>query len=359
MSSVTVARDGVARLPDGTEVVARTLRPPQTDRVGRWRHALSEYEVTRFERYAGGALALEGYPPYQQASVHAAAPFGQVAGTNPSMKVVLGRQSLATLGGAATYALTVARELERLGHDVTLVAEELGVAAAVASTRGIRIARLDEAPGGCDAVIAHDLPMAVELAARYPDARRVFVIHADGWDLELPPLIPGHVDAVVACSDRLAARARALPLEAPVIRLREPIDTDAFLFTKTLPDRPRRALIVSNYLRGERRRMLVDAWENAGIECVQAGTPTEVVLDLAPALASADIVVAKARAALEGMCAGRAVYIYDQYGATVGLRPTTTRRSRPITLRARRRLVRAPAPTSWLIWPSTARRWES
>jgi hypothetical protein len=73
-------------------------------------------------------------------------------------------------------------------------------------------------------------------------------------------------------------------------------------------------LIVSNYLQGERRRMLVDAWENAGIECVQAGTPTEVVLDLAPTLASADIVVAKARAALEGMCAGRAVYIYDQYG---------------------------------------------
>lgn len=310
MSSATVGRDGVARLADGTEIVARSLRPPQADRVGRWRHALSEYEVTRFERYAGGALELEGYPSYQRP----AAPMGQVAGTNPRMKVVLGRQSLATLGGSATYALTVARELERLGHDVTLVAEELGVAAAVAGTRGIRIARLDEAPGGCDAVIAHDLPMAVELAARYPDARRVFVIHADGWDLELPPLIPGHVDAVVACSDRLAARARALPLEAPVIRLREPVDTDAFLFTKTLPDRPRRALIVSNYLRGERRRMLVDAWENAGIECVQAGTPTEVVVDLAPALASADIVVAKARAALEGMCAGRAVYIYDQYG---------------------------------------------
>ena len=60
--------------------------------------------------------------------------------------------------------------------------------------------------------------------------------------------------------------------------------------------------------------MLVDAWENAGIECVQAGTPAELVVDLAPALASADIVVAKARAALEGMCAGRAVYLYDQYG---------------------------------------------
>ena len=59
---------------------------------------------------------------------------------------MLGRQSLATLGGSETYALTVARELERLGHDVTLVAEELGVGAAVAGGRGIRVARLDEAP---------------------------------------------------------------------------------------------------------------------------------------------------------------------------------------------------------------------
>ena len=237
------------------------------------------------------------------------------------MKVVLGRQTLASLGGSETYALTVARELERLGHDVTLVAEELGVGAAAAGVRGIRVAHLDDAPSGCDAVIAHDLPMAVTLAAKYPNARRVFVIHSDGWDLQLPPLIPGLVDAVVACSDRFAARARALPLDAPIIRLREPIDTDAYLFTKTLPDRPTRALIVSHYLRGERRRMLVDAWENAGIECVQAGAHAELIVDLVPELARADIVVAKARAALEGMCAACAVYIYDQYGGDGWITP--------------------------------------
>jgi hypothetical protein len=313
MRSATVGPEGLVRLPDGTEVVARTLRPPQVDRIGRWRHALSDYEVTRFERFAGGALVQNGYPPYEASSAQARGSVGQV-GTNPSMKVVLGRQSLAALGGSETYALTVARELERLGHEVTLAAEELGVAAAAAGARGIRVARLDEAPSDCDAVIAHDLPMAVALAAKYPDARRVFVIHSDGWDLQLPPLIPGLVDAVVACSDRFAARARALPLEAPVIRLREPIDTDAYLFTKALPDRPGRALIVSHYLRGERRRMLLDAWENAGIECVEAGGHTQLIVDLVPELARADIVVAKGRAALEGMCAACAVYLYDQYG---------------------------------------------
>ena len=66
--SVTFGPDGVARLPDGTEVVARTHTPPRADRVGRWRHALSEHDVTRFERFAGGALVQNGYRPYEQGS---------------------------------------------------------------------------------------------------------------------------------------------------------------------------------------------------------------------------------------------------------------------------------------------------
>jgi Sulfotransferase family len=311
MRSATVGVDGVARLSDGTEMVARTLKPPDADRVGRWRHSLSEHDVARFERLAGGALADAGYRPYERASTAA---IGLAADTNSGMRVVLGRQTLATLGGVATYALTVARELERLGHEVTLVTEEQGVAADVAAGRGIHVTALSEAPAACDATIAHDLPTAAALAARYPDARRVFVAHSDGWDLELPPLAPGLIHAVIACSDRMAARVRALPLKAPIVRLREPIDTDAYLFPKALPERPGRALIVSNYLQGERRRMLRDAWEGAGIECVHAGTPADVVVDMASALARADIVVGKARAALEAMCAGCAVYVFDQYG---------------------------------------------
>ena len=83
---------------------------------------------------------------------------------------------------------------------------------------------------------------------------------------------------------------------------------------RPLPTRPRRALIVSNYLRGERRRVLVEAWEAAGVECVQLGMQSEVVADPRPAMREADIVVAKARAALEAMSCGRAVYLYDQFG---------------------------------------------
>ncbi len=322
LRSAEIGPDGVVRLPDGTEIVARTLQPPDPRRAGRWREALSEHEVTRFERFAGGALLQEGYVAYERPSA-AASSRKRSAARNPAMRVVLGRQSLGALGGTETYALTVARELDRLGHDVTLAAEDFGIAADVARGRGIRVARMDELPGGCDAVIAHDLPMAATLAERYPDARRVYVVHADGWDLQLPPLVPGVVDAVVACSDRLAARARAMPLEAPIVRLREPIDTDASVYPKTLPERPRTALILSNYLQGPRRRLLLDAWGSAGVECTQAGTPTQVVVDPKSVFEAADIVVGKGRVVLEAMCAGCAVYVYDQYGGDGWVTPET------------------------------------
>ena len=311
MRSVEFA-EGVVRFSDGTEVATLTRRPPDPSRVGRWREALSEYEVARFERFAGGALAHEGYEPYE--SRWGQAKRTRPADTDSAMRIVLARQSLKVLGGVATYAMTVARELSRLGHDVTLAADELGMAADVARSRGITVVPLAELPAECDAVLAHDLTMAATVAERYPGARRVYVAHSDAWDLELPPLVPDAVHAVVACSDRMAARIRALSLDLPIVRLREPIDTDAYLYPKALPETPRRALMLSHYLRGERRRMLVDAWQGAGIEFVQAGSPAQVVADLGPALASADIVVAKGRAALEGMCAGCAVYVYDQYG---------------------------------------------
>jgi hypothetical protein len=237
------------------------------------------------------------------------------------MRVVLGRQSLVLPGGTQTYALTVARELERLGHEVTLAAEELGPMAEYAREQGVRVVSVDDLPSECDAILAHDLGMAALIGARYPDATCTYVVHSDGFDGQLPPLIPGAVDAVVACSDRLAARVRAMPLDAPIIRLREPIDVDGYHYPAPLPERPRRALILSNYLSGPKREMLVEAWESAGVECVQVGKPAEPMMDPRPAMQAVDIVVAKARAALEGMCCGRAVYIYDQFGGDGWMTP--------------------------------------
>jgi hypothetical protein len=315
LRSALLEPDGSVRLADGTVLLSRTGRPPDPSRVGRWRQALSEHDLALFEERAGGALAAEGYEPsYSSLARTRAAVPRPARDTSSRMRIVVGTRALVGPGGTETSVTTVAWELERLGHEVTVTAEMLGPLADDARRRGMRIEDPDDLPEGCDAVLAHDATMAAVLAARYPDARLVFVAHSEFFDPQLPVQIPDVVDAVVACSDRLAARMRALALEVPIVRLREPIATDRFASTAELPLRPRRALILSNYLHGAQRNALFDAWGPSGIEFAQVGAASSTMLDPRPAIEDADIVVAKARAALEAMCLGRAVYLYDQFG---------------------------------------------
>lgn len=231
------------------------------------------------------------------------------------MQIVLGTLAFAHPGGTETYVMTVAHELRRLGHEPLVVTEEPGAMAELAQRRGIVVADdLSELPPSCDVVFAQDAVMSGALAERYPGTRQVAFAHSTLFDHQLPVMLPGVVSAVVVASDRVAARVGALALDAPIVRLRHPIDTEEFAPRGPIRERPRRALILSNYLDGGRRRAVTDAWEAAGVECVQVGAPTEPELDVVPAIADADIVVAKARAALEGMSCGRAVYVFDEFG---------------------------------------------
>ena len=235
-------------------------------------------------------------------------------GSGGGLGVVIAASAFANPAGTESYILTVARELQRLGHQPVVTADELGPMAEFAERNGISVARsADELPAMCDAVLANDAITAAALAERYPDTRVVQFIHSDVHDHQLPVLLDGAVDAVIVASDRIAARVRALPLDVELVRLTHPIDTERFDSPGAIRERPRRALILSNYLNGPRLRALIDAWEADGVECVHVGAPAQASLDVLPAMAGADIVVAKGRAALEGMSCARAVYVYDTY----------------------------------------------
>jgi len=239
------------------------------------------------------------------------------------MRVVIGAHALVHPAGTETYVGLIARELQRLGHDVTVHADELGpMAEHMEREQGAVLARTaGELPGDCDAVLANDAMSTAALGARYPGARLVQVAHSDLFDHQLPVLVPGAVDAVVVCSERIATRMRALALDVPIVRLRLPVDTDRFAGIGPLPETPRRAVIVSNYLDGARRSALVEAWGEHGVTCEQIGAPGRTELDPAPAMRDADIVVAKARAALEAMACHRAVYVFDEFGGDGWITP--------------------------------------
>lgn len=231
------------------------------------------------------------------------------------MRLVLATTGFATPGGSETYILVVAEQLERLGHEATIRASELGPIAEEAEGRGIRVVSAGQEPRRPpDAILVQDAPSAYELRDLWPDVPQVFRACSDFYDFQLPPALPHVVACVVVLSDRVGARIRAMGSEHEIVRLRHPVDTVRFSPLRSIRRRPRRALVLGNYLDGERLEALTAGWGAAGVECLRVGHPGARTLTPELAMNDADIVVGKARVVLEGMACGRAAYVYDYAG---------------------------------------------
>lgn len=233
------------------------------------------------------------------------------------MRILLATQSLAGLGGSETYVVTAADHLQRLGHDVWLHALDHGRGSDHARSLGLRVVAGDhELPPQLDALIVQDSVIAPLLALEYPRTPQVFVAHSDIFDLQLPLQLPGMTAAVVTLYDRVDRRIRALATGHRIVRLSQPIDVERFKPRSVLPPRARTALTFGNYVHGTRLGLLERACARSGIELRHVGGyGPRLTSDPAGALNEVDVVFGKARAALEAMACGRAVYVYDHNGA--------------------------------------------
>jgi hypothetical protein len=228
------------------------------------------------------------------------------------MRFVLGNRHMIAAGGTEVHLLVLGEHLQRLGHEVVVYASELGPFADHARRRGVAVTdSVRELPEACDVVFAQDGIVVHDLAERFPDAFHVYRICGDVHDFQLPPQVAGVVDLIVVLSDRYERIARAMAVRAPVLRLRVPIDIDRLVSLGSLHARPRRAVLLGNYL--ERDAAVIGAWSAAGVDVQRVGGSVQAY-DVATAVADADIVVAKSRAALDAMACGRAVYVFDLFG---------------------------------------------
>jgi hypothetical protein len=232
------------------------------------------------------------------------------------MELVLSTHHFASIGGAETYLLTTAEQLQRLGHGVVVHALKYGEMGEEAKGRGLPVAASDDdLPERCDAILVQSSATSPLLAARYPDTPQVFVSHGTVYDFMLPPQLPNLVSRVVALNDRVAARVEAGAAPQEVVRLRQPIDLDRFSPRAPARATPRVVLLLGNYMRGSRRKTFDAVCEELGLECRQIGRhggashPRPEV-----EIAEADIVIGYGRSALEGMASGKAVYVYDHGG---------------------------------------------
>jgi hypothetical protein len=229
------------------------------------------------------------------------------------MKLLLATNHLG-LGGSESYLLTVAEQLDRLGHEVSIYAVELGGGAEIARERALPLIGEAELQGDFEAALVQDAGVSLQIADRCPGVPQLFVAHSAMFDLQAPPQLPGLVGAVVVLNDRVGERMRSFGTGVEVVRLRQPIDTQRFAPRGVLPEVPRRALLLSNNPSADRIAMLEAACRSAGIEVERVGGVAGQTHDPRPQLAAADIVIGYGRSVLEGMALGRAAYVYDWKG---------------------------------------------
>jgi hypothetical protein len=245
------------------------------------------------------------------------------------MRLVLATHKLGDPGGAPTYTLTVAEQLARLGHSVTLYTRELGAVAELARERALRVtARADELPDDADGAISGvDRSLALELAARYPRAARVFVVHGSE-DIHLPPPMSDAVAATIVLNDLHAARAAACVGAGEVVRLRQPVDLRRFSPCSRPRERPTRVLLLGNYHQNSagRAHILREAWGDAELDWREAGGEAAQTLDVPRAIAEADVVVGYGRSVLEAMACGRPAYVHDHSGSEGWITPESYER---------------------------------
>jgi hypothetical protein len=245
------------------------------------------------------------------------------------LRILFTNITLATRTGTELYIKEAALGLLRRGHSPVVYSPDLGggldetggAGGAAAEIRAATVPVVDDlsrigAPP--DLIHAHHQPAAMAALARFPGVPAVFVAHDwTAWH-DAPPKLPRILRYLAV--DHTNRDRLILEHGVPEERVRVVhnwVDLDRFHHRETpLPARPGRALVFSNYARGDTHLPAIqEACRRAGIplDVVGAGVghpvgnPEEILKDY-------DLVFAKARCALEAMAVGLAVVLCDFRG---------------------------------------------
>ena len=237
------------------------------------------------------------------------------------LRVLITNNTLAARAGSELYARDIALSLLRLGHLPVLYSPVLGAVAEELEKETIPVVdNLDKLATPPDIIHGQHHHETMTAGLRFRDRPVIYICH--GWLPweERPPVFPT-IQRYVAVDD--LCRERLLTTEgidaAKVKTIYNFADMERFRERPPLPDRPKSALIFSNYaplVHDEIRA----ACQSVGIERVDlvggaAGNVTSRPEDLLPQY---DVVFAKGRSAIEALACGCAVVVAD-YSRFAGL----------------------------------------
>jgi hypothetical protein len=219
--------------------------------------------------------------------------------------------------GTEMYIYDLALRLLRLGHRPLVYSPQLGPLAhrLSAATIGVvnDLALIQQQP---DIVHGHHSLTTLQALLHFPQVPAIYVCHDWNWVHDTPPKLPRirrYIAVDETVRDRLILQ-EGIP-ESQVQVIYNGVDLDRFSSRLPLPDRPQKALAISNYLQAADADIISAACRQHDIplDCVGAKLggvhprPEEL-------LGQYDLVFAKARLAWEALAVGTAVVVCDTRG---------------------------------------------
>jgi Glycosyltransferase Family 4 len=234
-----------------------------------------------------------------------------------SLRILLTNAGLDEPSGTVMYVYDVARELLARGHQPIVYSPKLGQVAERLSAATVSVVSdLRQVTSAPDVIHAQHTIPALTAALHFPQTPVIYVCHDWNWPHDTPPQLPRirHFVAVDhTVRERLLVR-EAIP-EALVSVIFNRVDLDRFRSRDPLPERPRRALAISNYLDPVNVESLAAACQRHAIALdmmgAKLGGPCERPEN---ELRNYDLVFAKGRCAWEALAVGAAVIVCDRWG---------------------------------------------
>jgi len=223
------------------------------------------------------------------------------------MRILISVYSL-DYSGVPTYTLTLYRELERLGHEVTIYSPKSDGKAPLAEFMKV-ITNFDSYPRP-DVILAQANKLAVWMRGTFPFVPMIFINHGVLPDLEQRPRV--HVNHYIAINEQsrdMLIRQHVDPDEITIVR--DFIDMETYRSIKPLQETPR-VLFLSNYKKWKTYDVIKDACDKLKYSFKAVGAPYGKSRNVVNEINEADIVVGWGRSILEGMACGRAVISFNE-----------------------------------------------
>lgn len=232
------------------------------------------------------------------------------------MKILLTTLELESYSGVPLYTRDIALELKRQGHTPEIYTLQKGAVAGELLAAGIPVsdhpAQIQNKPDVIHGQHRVSTLIALKQFRRTP---ALFICHNHTFWGDRAPLHQNvllYLGVSLVCLESL--RKDGVP-DNRLMFVANFVDTERFKPRAALPDKPRKALVFSNYANDETQLPAIrEACRRSGLDLDVVGIQANYLANPETVLGQYDIIFAKAKAAIESMATGCAVILCDFSG---------------------------------------------